>query len=135
MATANATRNIRFTYPEAHEAATVLCVDDDHAILELLEDVLTSCGVRPVCVSDSLVALRLAKTEAFDVVVLDYHMPKMDGLQLADQIRKTKPDINLVLFSGAPLPIEAMATVSRVVHKSEGALRLAETIFKFIPAR
>ncbi len=126
---------VPFAYPDVSQAPLVLCVDDDPAILELLEDVLTSCGARAICTDDCALALRLAATEPVDAVVVDYHMPEMDGLSLATAMRRDKPELPMILFSGAPLPLEAFATATRVVHKREGAMQLADTIFQFIPTK
>ncbi len=122
---------IPFTYPALDTAPLVLCVDDEPAILELLEDVLTACGLRPICTDDCDLALRLAG-EPIDLVVLDYHMPAMDGLTLAKKIHEQKSDLPLIFFSGAPLPMESMATASRVVNKGEGVMRLANAILESI---
>ncbi|ABF39942.1 response regulator receiver protein [Candidatus Koribacter versatilis Ellin345] len=125
---------VPFTYPALAEAPLVLCVDDEPAILELLEDVLTACGLRPLCTDDCNLALTLCE-EPIDLVVLDYHMPQMDGLTLATKIRERNPNLPMIFFSGAPLPVESLAHASRVVHKSEGAMRLATTILQSIRAR
>ena len=135
MASSARISKIPFTYPDVCEAPLVLCVDDNAAILELLEDVLTSCGVRAICTDDCNLALRLAAAEPVDVVVLDYHMPQMDGITLARLIHDQKAGLQVILFSGAPLPLEALATASRVVHKSEGALHLAEAILQSVRPR
>lgn len=124
-----------FTYPAAADAPVVLCVDDDAAILELLEDVLTACGIRAICTSDCETALRLTAAEPIDLVVVDYHMPEMDGLTLAQQMRAQKSALPMILFSGAPLPIEALHTVSRIVAKGDGALYLADAILDSLKPR
>jgi CheY-like chemotaxis protein len=125
--------HVPFAYPAVTDAPLVLCVDDDPLILELLEDVLTACGLRPICTDDPRVALRLAG-EPIDLVVLDYHMPEMDGLTLATKIRERKAAVPVIFFSGGPLPLESLATASRVVHKSDGVMYLADAIFEAIPA-
>jgi CheY-like chemotaxis protein len=127
-----ATTAVPFSYPSVADAPLILCVDDDPLILELLEDVLTACGLRPICTDDYRVALSLS-AEPIDLVVLDYHMPEMDGLALAHKIREHKNDLPVIFFAGGPLPLESLATASRVVHKSEGVLRLADAIFDAIP--
>ena len=125
---------VPFTYPALVEAPLVLCVDDDPLILELLEDVLTACGVRAICTDDHRVALALL-SEPIDMVILDFHMPGMDGMTLAKKIRERKEKLPMIFYSGSPLPMESLALASRVVHKGEGAMRLADVIFEAIDAR
>lgn len=125
---------VPFTYPALTDAPLVLCVDDDPLILELLEDVLTACGVRPICTDDHRVALALLN-EPIDLVVLDYHMPQMDGLTLATKIRERKAKLPMIFYSGSPLPVESLALASRVVHKGEGVVPLADAIFASIDVR
>lgn len=111
-----------FTYPAVAETPLILCVDDDPGILELLEDVFTACGLRALCTSECATALRWIASEPIDLVVLDYQMPEMDGLTLAQQMRRHKSQLPMILFSGARLPCEAVAIVSRIVRKGEGAV-------------
>jgi CheY-like chemotaxis protein len=119
-----------FSYAAIAESPLVLCVDDDPGILELLEDVLTACGLRAICTSDCSTALKLILTEPVDLVVLDYQMPEMDGLTLAQQIRNNKAHMPMILFSGALLPCEALDIVSRIVRKGDGAMPLADAILE-----
>jgi CheY-like chemotaxis protein len=119
---------LSFAYPALMDSPLVLCVDDDPGILELLEDVLTALGLRAICTSDCELALKLVGTEPVDVAVLDYHMPQMDGLTLAKAIRDKKAELPVILFSGAPLPVGSLALATRIVHKGEGALQLADAI-------
>jgi CheY-like chemotaxis protein len=119
-----------FTYPALVDSPLILCVDDDPGILELLEDVLTACGLRAVCTSDRNTALRLIASEPIDLVVLDYQMPQMDGLSLAQAMRRYKSQVPMILFSGALLPCEALDIVSRIIRKGDGALPLASAILE-----
>lgn len=119
-----------FSYPAVVESPLVLCVDDDPGILELLEDVLTACGLRAICTSDCSTALKLVRTEPVDLVVLDYQMPQMDGLTLAQQIRRYKLRVPMIMFSGALLPCEALDIVSRIVRKGDGAVPLADAVLE-----
>ncbi len=122
--------DLPFTYPTISESPLILCIDDDPSILELLDDVLTACGLRAICTSDCFTALRLATTEPIDLVVLDYQMPQMDGLTLARRLRQSKSRLPMIMFSGTLLPCEALEIVSRIVRKGEGAQPLADAIFE-----
>ena len=74
------------------EGLRVLVVDDHETNCTILDRTLRSWRMRPTCVSDGahgLSALRQAAggANAFDVAILDYHMPGMDGLEVARAIR------------------------------------------------
>lgn len=61
----------------------ILLVDDDAAILRVLELQLQLAGMRVTCAADGQAALEAALDDAPDLVLSDYHMPAMDGLELA----------------------------------------------------
>lgn len=60
-------------------AATVLVVDDDPLIQQIVRGQLESEGFRVVIASDGLAALRLAREIRPDALVLDIHLPRLDG--------------------------------------------------------
>src|SRR5581483_8294151 len=71
----------------------VLVIDDNATNCRILREVLTSWLMRPTAAESGpagLAALREArqKGEPFRLVLLDYHMPEMDGLMVAEQIRQ-----------------------------------------------
>jgi hypothetical protein len=57
-------------------------------------------------------------------------MPQMDGLILAQQMRRHKSQVPMIMFSGALLPCEAIDIVSRIIRKGDGALPLASAILE-----
>ncbi|MFQ5734963.1 MAG: two-component system response regulator [Planctomycetaceae bacterium] len=66
----------------------VLIVDDDEIALELLKNTLAQAGHTVVGARNGLHALALARTGQFRVVISDWEMPEMDGLQLCRKIRE-----------------------------------------------
>jgi two-component system, sensor histidine kinase and response regulator len=89
----------------------VLVVDDNASNRRILEHILGRWGMRPTLVSSGAEALaKLASPSAagpaFPLVIMDYHMPEMDGLTAAGEIRKqyTPAEIKIILLtSGLPL--------------------------------
>jgi DNA-binding response OmpR family regulator len=67
---------------------TILVADDDIDILELVRFKLSRAGHRLLTASDGEAALALARAEAPDVVVLDWMMPKLNGLEVCDAMRR-----------------------------------------------
>ncbi len=86
----------------------LLIVDDNATNRDILTSQVRSWGVTSVAVESGAQALDLLRKSAaegvpYDVVLLDWHMPEMDGIELARQIR-TDPsicDIGLVMLSSA----------------------------------
>ena len=70
------------------DAATVLVVDDEPDLVELLQYALETEGFRVLTAGDGVAALQIAEAEKPDVIVVDIMMPRMDGLALTAQIRE-----------------------------------------------
>ena len=68
-------------------AQTILAVDDDVDILDLLEISLDSDGYDVITAGDGLDAIAKAKSHVPDLIVLDLMMPKMDGFEVIDNLR------------------------------------------------
>lgn len=69
---------------------TILLVDDEKDILDLLEIYLTNDGYSIVKASDGLEALEVLNKTDVDLIILDIMMPKMDGIQACLKIREQK---------------------------------------------
>ena len=68
-------------------AETILAVDDDIDILDLLEISLDSDGYNVITAGDGLEAIEKAKSHVPDLIILDLMMPKMDGFEVIDHLR------------------------------------------------
>lgn len=100
----------------------VLVLDDDVLLRRCMERILRSAGFEPICCETGEEALRLAADHTFDVALVDYHMPGMDGLRVMTQLREIQPSCLRVLVTGRlELPVIKEAVnngqVSRVVEK------------------
>jgi CheY-like chemotaxis protein len=99
----------------------VLCVDDEEAILCLLESALEPFGYVALVASNGREALRLAAQRRVDAVILDYVMPDMNGGEVAQEMKRLRPDVPIILFSGLPdIPSSTLMHVDAVVAKGEG---------------
>ena len=77
----------------------VLIVDDNDDIRYILSEFLLKQGFETACAENGLEALRLFFKYHFDLVLTDLHMPRMDGLTLAHEIRKTKPKTSIIMMT------------------------------------
>jgi CheY-like chemotaxis protein len=78
----------------------ILCIDDDPAVLVLLQDVLANCGHEAVATSSVSRGLHAIEKSDVDVVILDYEMKEFTGAEAAHLFRKASPNTPIVMFSG-----------------------------------
>ena len=93
----------------------ILFVDDDPLILRRLHQILdwSSMGFQILPdAADGLAALEIMKNEVPDVMICDINMPNMDGLQLAEQVRDTHPNVQCVM------PVSYTHLHSHVFHSN-----------------
>jgi CheY-like chemotaxis protein len=87
---------------------TILVADDDPTIVRLLTLALEQDGFRVVTASDGEAALRLAGLEHPDLILLDWQMPRADGMEVTRRLRKeTHPalrDVPVVLITAQSGP-------------------------------
>lgn len=106
----------------------LLCIDDSQAVLDYEKRILERSGYVVVTEASARRGLRLATIFSFDAVLLDYHMPEMNGHQLASEIRRLRPDTPVVMFSGSEIPEETRQLVDAVVPKTDYPSALLPTI-------
>ena len=80
----------------------VLVVDDDKEICEFMQTFLTKDGMQVKTLSDPEQVVDEVKHGGYHMVVLDLMMPKIDGVEVLQRIRKVDSDIAVVIFTGYP---------------------------------
>lgn len=74
--------------PPPSRQLRVLLVDDDPVNCEVGEAILNRLGHRPAIARNGASAVELARDQAFDIILMDLHMPDMDGVEAASRIGK-----------------------------------------------
>ncbi len=98
--------------------AALLCVDDDQAVLECEKAFLESFGHTVTTASSGREALDLIAVHSFDVVIVDYCMPEMNGQELAIAMRRVWPRAPIIMLSGTPdIPEQVLKLVDTFVTK------------------
>jgi two-component system, NtrC family, response regulator AtoC len=99
---------------------TILVVDDDPDIQEVLKDRLESLGYRVLVASNGKEGLDLLEKQSPQIVLLDIEMPGMSGLDVLKEIRLREIDVTVVM-------ITAYGTIERAVQA------MKEGAYDFIP--
>lgn len=79
---------------------SLIIVDDDEALLRILEESLSLLGHMSEAYNRAVPALRRIETTPFDALVVDIVMPGMMGLELARQVRRLRPDMSVIVMTG-----------------------------------
>jgi len=102
-------------------AARILVVDDNRNGLKVRKTLLEEEGYVITIADCPEAGLKQFESHSFDMVVTDYRMPKMDGVQLIAKIRALNPEIPVVLVSGVAEQLglnEANTGANAVVAKT-----------------
>jgi two-component system, chemotaxis family, chemotaxis protein CheY len=75
----------------------VLVVDDDDDVRGLICTILSEAGYNVYEACNGLDAVHALKKRRYDVLLTDYHMPKMDGLELLDLTQAMWPELPVIL--------------------------------------
>jgi two-component system, NtrC family, response regulator AtoC len=78
---------------------TVLFADDNEALRELCRVVFEEEGYRVVLAEDGIEALDIATAEKPDVAIVDVRMPRKGGLEVAEEIHSTHPNMPVILYT------------------------------------
>ena len=97
---------------------TVLCIHRDPGQLRLLREK----GYGLVTATNGSEGLRLLLSRPVDAVVLEYYLEALDGAEVADEIRRVRPKVPIVMVADPRnYPREALKSVDTLVAKSDGA--------------
>jgi len=90
----------------------ILYAEDDPDTRELLQLILHQAGFRVSVTGDSSEVMQLLATDRFDVLLLDNWMPKLNGIELCQQVRTFDQSIPIFFCSGAVTEADKKAALS-----------------------
>ena len=127
----------------------ILVVDDDQDILRLDMEALACSGYKADAAADGAAAWDVLQLNGYDLLVTDYNMPRMSGIELIQKLHAARMTLPVILVSGT-IPIEKLkrhpwlqidatllkpytadellATVEKVLHSIDGIAGQAATL-------
>lgn len=112
--------------------ANVLVIDDDPAVRATIEVVLKRDNHAVVLADNGRTGFQLLQSEQFDLLIVDLFMPDMDGLEIVGHVKKSLPELPIIVISGhysgaGPAPdFLHMATKLGAVYSLQKPFRPAE---------
>lgn len=79
----------------------ILAVDDDPEILSVIRDIFPTKEFRVICSNDGYEAGMKFRNEEFDLIISDIKMPKVNGIEFVQTVRKTKPNLPIFFISAS----------------------------------
>ena len=108
----------------------ILFVDDHEVLARLSCEILEMQGYRAVCAYNAADALEKFQKEKFDILVTDFRMEGMNGLELAKQIHQKDPSVPVIIVTGYG-PIDGGKDVNACLQKEELFPALLEKIKQY----
>jgi len=120
----------------------ILLIEDDETIRDGMSQILKKADHQVIDVSNGLDGVELCRKEKFDLVITDYKMQEMNGLQVLDQLKSLDEDIDAILITAygtIDMAVEAMKKgaadyLTKPFSPSEFTIRV-EKVLKFREAR
>jgi len=115
-----------FNYPGRQ---TILCIDDDDGILRYQRALFERRGYKVLTATSARQGLQIAAACVVAAVIVDYHMPEMNGHEVATEIKRLRPQVPIVMLSSDDeIPKPALNAVDAFVSKNEAPHRLLPII-------
>jgi two-component system alkaline phosphatase synthesis response regulator PhoP len=114
----------------------ILYADDDVEIQGLIKDILSKEGFGITIAKDGQEALRLAKTEKFDLIILDYLMPGLNGDRVCESLKDNAETagIPVIMVTAYPnekenaLAVGAVDFIEKPIEKLDLLLRIRSVL-------
>jgi two-component system, cell cycle sensor histidine kinase and response regulator CckA len=116
----------------------VLAIDDNTDFLQLLKDMLEPCGFEVHTAVNPVKALEIFQREKdkYQLVLLDYYMPQLDGTKTFEWLRKLNPQIKVIVCSGADelrlRQIQNQHKIDAYIHKPFRVKEALDTIHRVV---
>ena len=106
--------------PQCSNKKLILCIDDYKQGLHARRLILETAGYNVITASSGRIGLRLLQSHPAHFVILDYGMPQMNGEAVAREIRRTHPNVFILMLSGhIVVPASASSAVDAFVTKGQ----------------
>jgi len=109
----------------------ILFVDDHEVLARLSCEILEMQGYRAVSAYNAADALDKFEQENFDILVTDFRMEGMNGVELARKIRAKRPDVPVIIVTGYG-PVDGGKDVNACLQKEELFPALLDKIKLFL---
>jgi DNA-binding response OmpR family regulator len=81
--------------------ATILLVDDEELLRAGVQEMLEMEGYAVLTAPNGQQAMACLTDQTIDLIITDLVMPKMDGIDFVQQVRKIRPDVPVIVVSGS----------------------------------
>ncbi len=78
----------------------ILLVDDEANVRTVFSDVLKRAGYRVKLVEDGHEAIKELEQKTYNLALVDLRMPKMGGIQVLESLKKIKPELPVIIYTG-----------------------------------
>jgi CheY-like chemotaxis protein len=113
---------------------TILCIDDDRGALDYHRALLERHGYQVLTASSGRKGIEIVRDHAVTAVIVDYHMPEMNGDEVAVALKRIKPSVPVVMVSSDnELPDEVLSAVDAFISKNEVVDCLLPALTSFFP--
>jgi CheY-like chemotaxis protein len=111
----------------------ILVADDNRQLLDMLRAMLEDAGYEVVSASSGLAASALMDKEDVDLLILDVLMPGMSGDAVADLLRRSRPDLPVLLMTGDSGDQFVPGMEYPVLHKPFSEQQLVDAVQQLLP--
>jgi len=91
-----------YARPAVQPGTNVLVVDDEKVVCNSCKKILAQKGYNVDIALSAQEALKKVKDNGFNVVIADWKMPEIDGIEIAKRIKKENPDTVVIMITGYP---------------------------------
>lgn len=86
---------------EERATRTILVVDDDPGVREVIRTMLESAGYKVCIAANGKEAMKILKADGIDLILTDLVMPEQEGIETIKALRHEYPELKVIAMSGA----------------------------------
>ena len=116
---------------------SILFIDDNKDLLSLMHLSLQGKGFNVLIASNGPEGLHIVASQPVDLVIVDYKMPEMDGEAVAHAVRRMRPLMPIIMYSGVleDIPSRVLELVDEFISKQEPFTNLLHQIPRVVVRR